>query len=135
MRCRYQKTTSVSLVAVLQRFILLIVLLLSFLPIDCVRADTVVRVVETWPPGNYVTLGKNQYFYLRLAFGGIRQHRGDDRVVFRAQVLWSETVRRCFITFMPRRAWPDLRTEPADSVGSLAAPMFRLMRSAVLEGF
>lgn len=50
MRCRYQKTTSVSPVTALQQFIFLIVLSLSFLPIDCVRADTVVRVVETWPP-------------------------------------------------------------------------------------
>jgi hypothetical protein len=47
---------------------LLLVLPPSFLPIDCAQADTVVRVVETWPPGNYVTLGRNEYFYLRLAY-------------------------------------------------------------------
>ncbi|MDF0667446.1 MAG: hypothetical protein P0119_15415 [Nitrospira sp.] len=52
----------------LRLFVFLIVLPLSFLPIDGVRADTTVRVVETWPPGDHVTLGKNQNFYLRLVY-------------------------------------------------------------------
>ena len=68
MRCRHLKPASAWVFAHLLRFMLLFVLPLSFLPIDCVRADTVVRVVETWPPGNYVTLGRNEYFYLRLAY-------------------------------------------------------------------
>ncbi|OQW31584.1 MAG: hypothetical protein A4E19_08200 [Nitrospira sp. SG-bin1] len=50
----------------LPRFVLL--LSLSFSTTDLVQADTTVRVVETWPPGDYVTLGKNQNFYLRLAY-------------------------------------------------------------------
>lgn len=68
MRCRHQKTDSVWTFIRLRRVIFLFVLPLSFWPIDGVRADTVVRVVETWPPGNYVTLGRNQNFYLRLAY-------------------------------------------------------------------
>jgi len=32
------------------------------------RATTSVRVVETWPAGSDVTLGRNQNFYLRLAY-------------------------------------------------------------------
>ena len=51
----------------LPRGLFLLVLTLSFLPIDGARADTVIRIVETWPSGNYVTLGKNEKFYLRLA--------------------------------------------------------------------
>jgi hypothetical protein len=31
-------------------------------------ADTAVRVLETWPSGDDVTLGRNQNFYLRLAY-------------------------------------------------------------------
>jgi hypothetical protein len=68
MRCRHLKPVSASVFAHLQRCMLLFVLPLSFLPIDGVRAETVVRVVETWPPGNYVTLGRNQNFYLRLEY-------------------------------------------------------------------
>ena len=68
MRGRHQKAAHAWTFTCLRRFILLFVLLLLALPIDGVRADTVVRVVETWPPGNYVTLGKNQNFYLRLAY-------------------------------------------------------------------
>ncbi len=68
MRGRHQKAAHAWTFTCLRRFILLLVLLLLALPIDGVRADTVVRIVETWPPGNYVTLGKNQNFYLRLAY-------------------------------------------------------------------
>lgn len=68
MRCRHLKPASAWVFAHLQRFMLPFILPLSFLPIDCARAGTVVRIVETWPPGNYVTLGKNQNFYLRLAY-------------------------------------------------------------------
>lgn len=32
------------------------------------RADTTVRVVETWPTGDAVTLARHQNFYLRLAY-------------------------------------------------------------------
>lgn len=52
----------------LRLFVFLIVLALSFLPIDCVRADTIVRVVETWPSGEHITLGRSQNFYLRLVY-------------------------------------------------------------------
>ncbi|MGQ0557510.1 MAG: hypothetical protein ACT4PN_16375 [Nitrospiraceae bacterium] len=68
MRCRRQEAASVWAFTRLQRFILLLVLSLAFLPMDYVRAGTVVRILDTWPPGNYVTLGKNQNFYLRLAY-------------------------------------------------------------------
>jgi hypothetical protein len=68
MRCRYLKPAVVLVFAHLQRLMLLLVLPLSCLAIDGAQAETVVRVVETWPPGNYVTLGRNEYFYLRLAY-------------------------------------------------------------------
>lgn len=68
MRCRYLKPASALVFAHLQWLMFLLVLPLSFLPIDGAQAGTVVRIVETWPPGNYVTLGKNQNFYLRLAY-------------------------------------------------------------------
>jgi hypothetical protein len=68
MRCRHLKPASVLIFAHLLWFMLLLVLPLSFLPIDCAQAGTVVRIVETWPPGNHVTLGKNQKFYIRLAY-------------------------------------------------------------------
>ncbi len=32
------------------------------------RAQTSVRIVETWPPGQDVVLGRNQHFYLRIAY-------------------------------------------------------------------
>lgn len=41
--------------------------LLAWLPAG-VRAKTTVRVVETWPAGDTVTLGRQQNFYLRLAY-------------------------------------------------------------------
>ena len=68
MRCRHLKSTIVWVLVYLLRGVFLLVLTLSFLPIDGARADTVIRIVETWPSGNYVTLGKNQKFYLRLAY-------------------------------------------------------------------
>lgn len=68
MRCRQLKRVSGRPIPLPHRFILLLVIPLSLLPMDCVRADTVVRIVETWPPGDHVTLGKNQHFYLRLAY-------------------------------------------------------------------
>lgn len=68
MRCRHLKPASALVFAHLQWLMFLLVLPLSFLPIDGAQAGTVVRIVETWPPGNYVTLGKNQNFYLRLAY-------------------------------------------------------------------
>jgi hypothetical protein len=36
--------------------------------VGSVRAETTVRVLETWPPGDRVELGRNQSFYLRLAY-------------------------------------------------------------------
>jgi hypothetical protein len=39
-----------------------------FGPTCAAHADTTVRVVETWPPGDDVVLGRNQNFYLRLAY-------------------------------------------------------------------
>jgi hypothetical protein len=37
-------------------------------PFDGVRATTTVRVIETYPAGDDITLGRNQNFYLRLAY-------------------------------------------------------------------
>lgn len=68
MRRRHLKHAFARVFAHLQRFMLLPVLPLSFLPIDGVQAGTVVRVIETWPPGDHITLGRNQNFYLRLAY-------------------------------------------------------------------
>lgn len=68
MQCRHLNPAFTWVFAHVQRVMLLLLLSLSFFPIDCLGAGTVVRVVETWPPGNYVTLGQNQYFYLRLAY-------------------------------------------------------------------
>ncbi|HEY7883525.1 MAG TPA: hypothetical protein VIC08_01100 [Cellvibrionaceae bacterium] len=36
--------------------------------VDNARAETRVEVLETWPAGNNVELGRNQNFYLRLAY-------------------------------------------------------------------
>ena len=44
------------------------VLPLSFMPIDGAQAGTVVHVIETWPSGEHITLGKHQNFYLRLRY-------------------------------------------------------------------
>lgn len=68
MPCRRPQSASAWIFTSLQLGILLLVLLMPFLTIDSVQAGTIVRVVETWPPGNYVTLGRNEYFYLRLAY-------------------------------------------------------------------
>lgn len=68
MRSRHLNPASVWVLARLQLFILPIVLPLSYLSIDCARAGTVVHVIETWPSGEHLTLGKNQNFYLRLAY-------------------------------------------------------------------
>lgn len=68
MRSQYLKPGFALFFAQLQPYVLLLVLLLSLLPIDGVRAGTVVRVIETWPPGDHVMLRKNQSFYLRLAY-------------------------------------------------------------------
>ena len=68
MQCRHLKPAFTWVFAHVQRVMLPLLLSLSFLPIDGVRADMFVRVIETWPSGNYVTLGQNQYFYLWLAY-------------------------------------------------------------------
>lgn len=68
MRLRHLKPVCVWVFARLQRVMFLLVLPLSFMPIDDVRADTVVRVIETWPSGEHITLGKRQIFYLRLGY-------------------------------------------------------------------
>ena len=51
------------------------------------RAETTVRVLETWPPGDQVELGRNQTFYLRLAYATdvpvriwVAPYRNGDRV-------------------------------------------------------
>ncbi|MDC8448852.1 MAG: hypothetical protein LV473_10880 [Nitrospira sp.] len=66
MLSRHLKSAIVWVFAHLQRVVLLLVL--SFLPSDGARAGTVVRVIETWPTGDHITLGRNQNFYLRLAY-------------------------------------------------------------------
>ncbi|BFU93000.1 MAG: hypothetical protein NTAFB01_41870 [Nitrospira sp.] len=68
MRRRYLKPAFAWVFAHLQRFMLLLVLPLSFLPIDGAQAGTVVHVIETWPSGEHITLGKHQNFYLRLRY-------------------------------------------------------------------
>lgn len=68
MRCRHQKPAFAWVFAHLQRVMFLLVLPLSCLPIDSAQADTVVRIVDTWPSGEHITLGRNQNFYLRLAY-------------------------------------------------------------------
>jgi hypothetical protein len=52
----------------LQAIAVLLVLAAWFGPMGSAHAGTTVRVVETWPPGDSVTLGRNQNFYLRLAY-------------------------------------------------------------------
>ena len=47
---------------------LLLALASWFAPIGSVQAGASVRVVETWPAGKEVVLGRNQNFYLRLAY-------------------------------------------------------------------
>jgi hypothetical protein len=39
-----------------------------FAPMDIARAGTTVSVLETWPSGENVVLGRNQNFYVRLAY-------------------------------------------------------------------
>lgn len=52
----------------LQAITILLVLAGWFGPIGAAHAGTTVRVVETWPAGDNVVLGRNQNFYLRLAY-------------------------------------------------------------------
>lgn len=68
MRCRHLKHAIAWVFAHLQRVMLLLLLSLPFMPIDDVRAGTVVHVIETWPSGEHITLGKHQNFYLRLRY-------------------------------------------------------------------
>jgi hypothetical protein len=46
----------------------LLVLLAWLVPLGGAVAATTVRVVETWPAGDTLTLARNQNFYLRLAY-------------------------------------------------------------------
>ncbi len=52
----------------LQAITILLALAAWFEPIVSAHAGTTVRVVETWPSGDNVTLGRNQNFYLHLAY-------------------------------------------------------------------
>jgi hypothetical protein len=52
----------------LQAITILLALAAWFAPMGSVYAGTTVRVVETWPSGDNVALGRNQNFYLRLAY-------------------------------------------------------------------
>lgn len=52
----------------LQAIIILLVPAAWFGLMNIAYAGTTVRVVETWPSGDNVTLGRNQNFYLRLAY-------------------------------------------------------------------
>lgn len=49
-------------------WMLLALLIAGFGPAGPVHARTTVRVVETWPAGDEVVLGRNQSFHLRLAY-------------------------------------------------------------------
>jgi hypothetical protein len=46
----------------------LAILVAGLTPTGSAHADTTVRVLDTWPSGESVTLGRNQNFYLRLAY-------------------------------------------------------------------
>lgn len=48
--------------------VLLLSVLVWFTSLHGARAATTVRVVETWPSGEEIVLGRNQNFYLRLAY-------------------------------------------------------------------
>lgn len=52
----------------LQGLLILLALAAAFAPTGTVHAGITVRVVETWPAGDDVVLGRNQNFYLRLAY-------------------------------------------------------------------
>jgi hypothetical protein len=52
----------------LQTVVILLALVAWFGPMGSAHAGTTVRVVETWPSGDDVTLARNQNFYLRLAY-------------------------------------------------------------------
>jgi hypothetical protein len=52
----------------LQGMMILIALAAWFCLMGGAQAGTVVRVIDTWPSGDEVVLGKNQNFYLRLAY-------------------------------------------------------------------
>ena len=52
----------------LQAVVILLALVAWFGPMGSAHAGTTVRVVETWPSGDDVALGRNQSFYLRLAY-------------------------------------------------------------------
>ena len=52
----------------LQAITILLVLVAWFWPMSSAQAGTTVRVVETWPSGDNVALGRNQNFYLRMAY-------------------------------------------------------------------
>lgn len=52
----------------LQAITILLVLAAWLGSMGIAHAGTTVRVVETWPSGDNVTLGRNQNFYLRLAY-------------------------------------------------------------------
>jgi hypothetical protein len=51
-----------------QGLAILLALTAWFGPICGAYADTTVRVIETWPAGDAIVLGRNQNFYLRLAY-------------------------------------------------------------------
>lgn len=52
----------------LQAITILLALAAWFGPVGSAHAGTTVRVVETWPFGDNVALGRNQNFYLRLSY-------------------------------------------------------------------
>lgn len=49
-------------------FLLLLALAAAFTPKGDAHAGTTVRMIETWPSGDDVVLGRDQNFYLRLAY-------------------------------------------------------------------
>ncbi|MDN5940915.1 MAG: hypothetical protein L0H94_03440 [Nitrospira sp.] len=52
----------------LQAITILLILVAWFALMGSAHASTTVRVVETWPSGDDITLQRNQNFYLRLAY-------------------------------------------------------------------
>lgn len=65
---RYLKCAIPSFRVRLQAVMILLALAAWFGPTGSAHAGTTVRVVETWPSGDDVMLGRNQNFYLRLAY-------------------------------------------------------------------
>jgi hypothetical protein len=60
--------TSASILKLRPACAILLALAAWLLSASAARAATTVRILETWPPGDRVTLSRGQNFYLRLAY-------------------------------------------------------------------